>query len=95
MGLFDSLPPPSANKAEATAALGKRPADDDPPATDDSASKRSRSGSAQELGSSGSGGLPEQRSGSGCTALQAAYSEDAGSRLAMEGVSRGALVPAT
>lgn len=92
-GLFGSLPPPS--KPAADPAAGKRPAEGSSAAEPaaDSSSKRARS-DAGELASTGSGLLASAGSTSGgslgapqprCTRLEAACSEDAGSRLTMEG----------
>ena len=92
-GLFGSLPPPTKPPADTSA--GKRPVEGssaaEEPAADNS-SKRARS-DGSELASAGSSGLLASAGSSGllgaraprCTRLQAAYSEDSGSRLTMEG----------
>lgn len=88
-GLFDSLPAPS--RGAEPPALGKRPSE---PSADDSSKKaRSDATSESELASASSGGAAVAAAAAGaaaaalhCTALQAAYSEDAGARLTMEGV---------
>lgn len=77
MGLFDSLPPPSASKT-AQPVAAKRPAPDQPSfAADDADAKRLKQDhSAPPLQ------RPLQLP---CVPLAAAFSEDKGSRLTMEG----------
>lgn len=73
MGLFDALPPPAAQKDKGSAA--KRPSVDRPPGEDSSGNKKARADGTSE----------QQVVPLACTPIAAAYSEDKGSRLTMEG----------
>lgn len=77
MGLFDSLPPPSANKA-AQRAVAKRPAADQP-------ENAAEIAVVKRLKAADSTPVPLHRVQLPCVALSAAFSEDKGSRLTMEG----------
>ena len=83
MGLFDSLPAPS--KGGLAPALGKRAADGDPSAADaDDKQKRQRAEPAAAAGASAAA-THSAAPLLGSARLSAAYSEDKGSRLTMEG----------